>query len=98
MEEEPAEVVHYERVDPTLWKAEVVARKPFMLVFAEAYDPLWKARAYKNGRLVESVRSVLVYGVINGFWINETGNLTIVIRYVHVCSMCLLLGVELEEV
>jgi len=82
VKEEPAEVVHYERVDPTLWKAEVVARKPFMLVFAEAYDPLWEARVYKDGKPVEKVRSVPVYGVINGFWINETGDLTIVIRYV----------------
>ena len=66
----------------TLWRAEVEAKKPFMLVFAEAYDPLWEARVYKNGELVERVRSVPVYGVINGFWINETGNLTVVIRYV----------------
>ena len=53
-----------------------------MLVFAEAYDPLWEARVYKNGELVEKVRSIPVYGVVNGFWINETGNLTVVIRYV----------------
>jgi len=36
---------------------------------------------YKNGKLVERVRSIPLYSVINGFWINETGNLTIVIRY-----------------
>jgi len=28
------------------------------------------------------VRSVPVYSVINGFWINATGDLTIIIRYV----------------
>lgn len=66
----------------TLWRAEVEAKKPFMLVFAEAYDPLWEARVYKNGELVEKVRSVPVYGVVNGFWIDEAGNLTVVIRYV----------------
>jgi hypothetical protein len=80
-EEKPAEVVGYERVDPTLWGAYVNARRPFMLVFAEAYDSLWEARVYRDGRLVEKVRSVPVYGVINGFWINATGNLTVVIRY-----------------
>jgi len=37
--------------------------------------------AYKDGKLVEKVRSIPIYSVINGFWINETGNLTIVIRY-----------------
>lgn len=52
-----------------------------MLSFAEAYDPLWEARIYKNGKLVEKVRSIPVYSAINGFWVNETGNLEIVIRY-----------------
>ncbi len=82
VKEEPAKVIDYKRIDPTLWRAEIVAKKPFMLVFAKAYDPLWEARVYKDGRLVERVRSDPVYGVINGFWINETGNLTIAIRYV----------------
>jgi len=53
-----------------------------MLVFAEAYDPPWEARVYKDGRLVEVVRSVPVYGVINGFRIDATGNPTLIIRYV----------------
>lgn len=49
--------------------------------FAEAYDPLWEARIYRDGKLVEKVKSIPLYSVINGFWINETGNLEIVIRY-----------------
>ena len=52
-----------------------------MLSFAEAYDPLWEARIYKDGKLVEKVRLIPLYSVINGFWINETGELEIVIRY-----------------
>jgi len=39
--------------------------------FAETYDSLWEARVYKDSRLVEKVRSVPIYGVINGFWIDE---------------------------
>jgi len=31
--------------------------------------------------LVEKVRLIPLYSVINGFWINETGELEIVIRY-----------------
>ena len=81
VKEKPAKVVSYEKINPTLWKVKVNAKKPFMLSFAEAYDPLWEARIYKNGKLVEKVRSIPLYSVINGFWINETGNLTIVIRY-----------------
>jgi len=82
VEEKPATVIHYERIDPTLWKAKVIAKRPFMLVFAEAYNPLWEARIYKDGKLVEKVESIPLYSVINGFWINETGELEIVIRYV----------------
>ena len=47
-----------------------------MLVFTEAYDPLWVA--YVNG---EKINSIPLYGVINGFWINQTGQLTITIEY-----------------
>ena len=77
----PAEVVSFEKVDPTLWRVEVDAKKPFMLSFAEAYDPLWEARIYKDGELIDKVKSIPLYSVINGFWIDETGRLTIEIRY-----------------
>ncbi len=73
--------VYSVRISPTLWKVQINATKPFMLSFAESYDPLWEARVYKNGKLVEKVKPVPLYGVINGFWINETGNLTIILRY-----------------
>jgi len=52
-----------------------------MLSFAESYDPLWEARVYKNGERVEVVKPVPLYGVINGFWIDKTGDLEIEIRY-----------------
>ena len=81
VKEEPAKIISYEKINPTLWKVKVNATKPFMLSFAEAYDPLWEARVYKDGKLVEKVRSIPLYSVINGFWINETGNLEIEIRY-----------------
>ena len=82
IKEVPAKTDSNEKINPTLWKVKVNATKPFMLIFTETFNPLWEARVYKDGRLVERIRSVPVYGVINGFWINETGNLTIVIRYV----------------
>ena len=37
---------------------------------------------YRDDGPDEKVRTISIYGVINGFWINETGNLTIVIRHV----------------
>jgi len=49
-----------EKINPTLWIFKVNAKKPFMLSFAEAYDPLWEARVYKDGKLVEKVRSITI--------------------------------------
>ncbi len=74
-------VIKYQRINPATWKLEVNATKPFLLVFAEAYDSLWRAIIYKDDRLIETINSIPVNGVINGFWIKETGTLTIVIRY-----------------
>ena len=81
VKELPAQLKEYKKINPTLWKVKVKAEKPFMLSFAEAYDPLWEARIYKNGKKVKTVKSIPLYGVINGFWIDETGDLEIVIRY-----------------
>jgi hypothetical protein len=42
---------------------------------------LWEARIYKDGAKVEVVKSIPLYSVINGFWVEETGDLEIEIRY-----------------
>jgi hypothetical protein len=82
VKENPAEIIDYKKINPTLWEIRLNATKPFLLSFTESYHPLWEARVYKDGKLVEKVKSVPLYGVINGFWINTTGeNLQIVIRY-----------------
>jgi len=39
---------------------------------------LWEARVYEDGKKIETVKSVPLCSVINGFWINETGNLEII--------------------
>lgn len=79
--ETPASIMEYTKIDPTKYKVTVDATEPFMLSFAEGYDPLWEARIYKDGEKVEVVKSIPLYSVINGFWIDETGNLEIEIRY-----------------
>lgn len=78
---EKVSLLNYKKINPTLWKVKVNAKRPFMLSFAEAYDPLWEARIYKNGKKIETVKSIPLYSVINGFWIDQTGDLEIVIRY-----------------
>ncbi|MCD6457788.1 MAG: LamG domain-containing protein, partial [Thermoproteales archaeon] len=77
-----AKIIEYVKINPTLWKVKVNATKPFFLTFAETYDPMWEARVYKDGELIEIVSPVPTYGVINGFWINQTGKLEIVLRYI----------------
>jgi len=74
--EDPAEIISYNKIDPTKYVVKINATKPFMLSFAESYDPLWVA--YVNG---EKIQSVPLYGVINGFWINQTSILEITIEY-----------------
>jgi hypothetical protein len=74
--ETPAQLISYEKHDPTRYKIQVNATEPFMLAFAETYDPLWTAEV--NG---DKIGSIPLYSIINGFWINETGNLNITIEY-----------------
>jgi hypothetical protein len=76
VEEKTVEVLSYTKINPTLWKTKINASKPFMLSFAESYDPLWTA--YVDG---SEYQPVPLYSVINGFWIDKTGDLEIVIKY-----------------
>jgi hypothetical protein len=73
--------ISFNRVNPTLWEAQINASKPFMLTFTESYDSSWEASIYRNNEIIEEVRPIPLYNVINGFWVNETGNLKIVIKY-----------------
>ncbi len=72
----PAEIIEYRKMDATSWKILVNATKPFMLSFTETYDPLWIAHI--NG---ERIDSIPLYSEINGFWINQTGQLEITLQY-----------------
>ena len=71
-----AGLLNYKQISPVEWKVTVNASNPFILVFTESYDRLW--RAYVNGKEIEPIA---LYGLINGFLINETGILCIKIYY-----------------
>ena len=71
-----AEVVSYEKVNPTKYKVRVNASEPFMLAFAEMYDRMWVACA--NGVEYESM---ILNAMVNGFWIEDTGDLEITIEF-----------------
>jgi hypothetical protein len=68
-------------INPTMWTARVSSNKPFLLIFAEGYDPQWEATIYKYGHEVGTAKPIPLYSAINGFQINDTGDLEIVIQY-----------------
>ena len=72
----PYDDVNYEKISPTLWRVRLNISQSSMLALTESYDSLWVANV--NGRKISSIP---LYGVINGFWINQTGVLDIVIEY-----------------
>lgn len=71
----------FTKINPTLWKVQVNATQPFMLSFGESYDPLWVANINKNGQNVGTAESIPINSVINGFWIDQTGNIDITIEF-----------------
>lgn len=68
--------IAYERVNPCTYQLEVSANEPFFLVFSESYNPLWKVLL--DG---EEISSTPVYSFLNGFFVNKTGNFTMVVYF-----------------
>ena len=79
--EKPARIISYREVDPTRYVVRVNAKSPFILAFSETYDSLWQAEVYKNDKKIGVVKSIMLYSAINGFQVNETGDLEIVVKY-----------------
>jgi hypothetical protein len=75
-DEAKAVVVDYEIVNPCTYKVHVNASQPFLLVLSESYNSLWKA-IVEN----EEITPIPAYSLVNGFFINKTGNLTITIYF-----------------
>jgi hypothetical protein len=74
--EAPATVTSFKRVNPTNYVVNVSSTGPFLLSLSEAYDPSWIA--YVRGQRIEPTP---LYSAINGFWMNQTGQLEITITY-----------------
>ncbi len=75
-DESPAQVIEYEKIDPTKYRVRVSASEPFMLSFADSYNRLWEASV--NGKMYPSVP---LHTFINGFWIEDTGEMEIIIEF-----------------
>ena len=68
------------QVDVTRWELRLNASKPFSLIFTEGFDPYWAATVNASGDSF-LVNSQNVFGSINSFPINQTGELHITIQY-----------------
>ena len=82
-QEETPVIKEYVKVNPTLWKAHINASAPFTLAFAEPHDSAWEARIYKDDRKLDVAKSIPLYGAINAFQIDQSGDLEIEIRYLR---------------
>jgi len=84
-----AAVLSFDKIDPSHYQARVNATKPFVLKFTGPYKPAWSA--YVNGKQYGSVElypfeakandAYNLYTDTNGFFIPETGELSIKIEY-----------------
>lgn len=74
--EHPQKIINVQKINPIKYNLRINTTEPFMLVFVGAYDPLWTS--YINGK---EYKSIPLYSVINGFWIEETGNLKVTVEY-----------------
>lgn len=79
--EPPARILSFSRDGPTRWHVRVNATEPFLLSFSEAYMPGWEARVSENGLPAGKYYPVKLFGAINGYWIDRTGDLDIELRY-----------------
>jgi hypothetical protein len=67
-----AKITGYTKADPTTYDVAVNSTRPYFLVLTDGYNPLWMASV--DG---EESGAVPVYGIVNGFFINKTGEHTV---------------------
>ena len=71
-----ANVTSYEQTSQVELRVSAQVSSPFVLVFTEPYDGLW--RAYIGN---SEIKPMLIYGLVNGFFVNQTGAVNIRIYY-----------------
>ena len=71
-----ANVTSYQQTSGVELRVTAQASAPFVLILTEPYDKLWSAFVGDN-----EVKPRLIYGLVNGFMVNQTGTLNIRINY-----------------
>jgi hypothetical protein len=74
--------IKYDKVNPALWNVHISTTKPVTIGFAEPFDENWQASVYKVGKKVGVAKSMPMYGTINSFHIEETGDFDVVLAFV----------------
>lgn len=69
-------IVEYVKLSPTKYQVQVNSQEPFFLVFTEAFDRGWIASDAGT-----EIRSVPLYGMINGFYVERPGNYQLELEY-----------------
>jgi hypothetical protein len=88
----PAQIVDYKKINPTKYILDIKnATRPYTISFAESYDPLWIAYSDTNNKDSNiqngndndhfKTSSVPLYSLVNGFFVNKTGDYTLIIEY-----------------
>ena len=73
-----------EKINPTKYVLNIEnATRPYIVSLAEAYDPLWVAyKSTDDGQDNNyKINSSPLYGVVNGFQVNMTGNYRLILEY-----------------
>jgi hypothetical protein len=76
----PGQIVSYDKITPTSYEVKVKSDAPFLLAFAEGYDRFWTAKVRSADNLTQ-FNSLPLYSVINGFWIDKTGEFTLIVEF-----------------
>ena len=87
----PAQISEYKKINPTKHILKINnATRPYILAFAESYDPLWIAYVDTSngsnkpdsiGNSNFKTNNIPLYGLTNSFYVNKTGDYTLVIEY-----------------
>ena len=71
-----------DKINLTLWNVSISTSSPATIRFAEPYVQAWEPSVYKDGKKIEVVNSLPLYGVLNAFQIKNTGDLNIILNFV----------------
>jgi hypothetical protein len=88
----PAQIVDYKKINPTKYILDIKnATRPYTISFAESYDPMWIAYSDTNNKDSNvqngndnshfKTSSIPLYSIVNGFFVNKTGDYTLIIEY-----------------